>query len=651
MFKLKLKNIYITTIQPKMFPANLQKYISEKTTRCELGVIRTYQVRPVNNNGKIIKRGADDITYQLHPELVDLVPRGFSTLEIEDTDTVIYLKGMKKFTGETPYDDDDITPETADQIEKKEISDVDLVRFQTKANGKMGIAMLFVHDSTMYIFGGSKNVHIVRRFDQEITGNQLHERILAHVQKDLAGISPLPLDTTLVGEYEDGCHIIYREIPRMVYFVGDDRLPSVQEIFPPQTHLPTVEQIQSIRNMTDIEGIVIVYYKNDQVIERKKIKTISYVLLRAAREKFCHTNKEEYKETFASLLQTLRKRGDSTFLDLDDKTIQYWFERLVKFAEFIAGHPRFCFKDLSFRSSIGMARAWHAFTCPETKNEAQSISPKIRRTLTLSDLLNEENQRRIKFAQNVSCPVLVITRGPSGSGKSSLARILQWATFCTDDEFMVNGIYCYDPKKIKQHHNTTFNNFCAYMKSGGRRAILANTSLLRWEFERYSRFMYTIGGISVVVNMNIPDVDTLCQRNTHSVPKERIAQQVEKFKTPIYPQYYGAFFRLPDIPDYRMSTVPHITLLFCGGTDRERIETFENFTSSTRTFTIRGFSSNLAGTCILVETPPDMPCSQQLHITTSVNHGFKPADVGINTVLVSEKLSGETISGIVGPTF
>lgn len=631
-----------------MFPKHLEEYIQTNLTQCELGQIETFQVRPVSPTGYVVKRGIDDLTYQLFPELLELVPRGFSILRITDTDTIITLRGMKKFTGQTPYDDDDITSNISDQIQTKSSTDVDKVQFQTKANGKMGIATLFIHNSVTYIFGGSKNVHIVRRFDQEITGVKLAERILACVQKDLSTISPLPIGVTLVGEYEDGCHIIYREDPRMVYFIGDDRLPTVVDVFPSQNTLPTTKQIQNIRNMTDIEGVVIVYYKNGQVIERKKIKTVTYVFLRVAREKFCHATKLTYKNIFSPLLKTLTKRGDSTFLNLTEDVIQYWFKHFVKFAEFIASST-FSFQDISFSSPIGMARVWHAFiTSPET----YIVTPKQPVTLSIDDLLDTEGQRRLKFAQNVHCPVLLIARGPSGSGKSSLADIVGWKTFCTDDKFMINGVYCFDPKKLKMYHNDTFYDFCEFIKSSGeKRAILANTALVRWEFERYSRFMNSIGGVTVVVNLNIPDLDTLCQRNTHSVPRPVIVQQIEKFKTPIYPQYYGVFFDKSSVPDYRMDTVPHVTLLFCGGSDKPTRQTFEDVTSTFRTFSILGDSDNQAGTCILVQTPTDLQLTSTLHITTSVKTGFKPADVGKNISVSTMMHTTSTISGLIGPTF
>jgi len=656
-----MKYTNISTNINKMFPQHLEEFIKTKTTNCDLGKIQTFQVKPVNKHGKVVKFGCDDNTYQLYPELLELVPRGFSKLEGDGY--IVTLKGMPKFTGETPYDEDDVVEDTVVVGEGQQTNnDVSRVEFQTKANGKMGLATFFSREGIMYIFGGSKNVHIVRRMDEEIIGNQLHEKILRHIQSDIFKTFPDGFDhligQTLVGEYEDGCHIIYTPEPKMVYFIGDSRLPRVENVFPDQTHLPTDDQIREIRNMENTEGVVIVYYgQNGQVINRKKVKTSSYVLLRSAREKLCKTDKENYTNTFAPILETFKKRGDSTFLDLDQEVITQWFERIVEFAHSVKD-SRYWFHDLSCRSPIGMARIWHEFvTGTLEKHMVPSPSLKVlEKDLDLDDLLDESSISRLKFAQTCPCPVLIVLRGPSGSGKSTLARLIGCKTFCTDDEFMVGGTYCFNPKLLKKNHNNVFAKFCEYMKdeTNDHRAVLANTNLLRWEFERYSRFMSGIGGISVLLNMKIPSVDDLVTRSTHSLPLAKIQEQVKKFQeVKIHPQYYGVIFDRNNISPYRMKTVPHVTLLFCGGGEKPNQEFFEEMTGNIKEFIIFGDNTNKAGTCKVVETPQNMcnVCNQILHITTSVNEKFKPVDVGLNIDLEEVEYDESVIQGMIGPVY
>ena len=65
------------------FPDYLQPYIETKVRPTQLpipGTIHTYSVRPNNEQGRVVRYGSDDQTYSKFPELVQLVPRGYSQL-------------------------------------------------------------------------------------------------------------------------------------------------------------------------------------------------------------------------------------------------------------------------------------------------------------------------------------------------------------------------------------------------------------------------------------------------------------------------------------------------------------------------------------------------------------------------------------------
>ena len=54
-------------------------------------------------------------------------------------------------------------------------------------------------------------------------------------------------------------------------------------------------------------------------------------------------------------------------------------------------------------------------------------------------------------------------RGIPGSGKSTTAKKIAGETgkiHSTDNYFMVDGEYRFDPKKLKENHEANYNAFC-----------------------------------------------------------------------------------------------------------------------------------------------------------------------------------------------
>ena len=91
--------------------------------------------------------------------------------------------------------------------------------------------------------------------------------------------------------------------------------------------------------------------------------------------------------------------------------------------------------------------------------------------------------------------ICYILRGLPGTGKSMLARTMEmgWGyakSFSTDDYFMVNGKYQFDPSKLGEYHQKNLNAADDYMKSfkdshNTIMCIIDNTNTQHWEYEKY----------------------------------------------------------------------------------------------------------------------------------------------------------------------
>lgn len=89
---------------------------------------------------------------------------------------------------------------------------------------------------------------------------------------------------------------------------------------------------------------------------------------------------------------------------------------------------------------------------------------------------------------------VVIMRSPSGGGKSTKAREikkkyddlgLSTAIHSTDDLFIEQGVYKFDPSKIMENHNKNFDNFKNSLDKGVNVIIIDNTNIRDFEYTRY----------------------------------------------------------------------------------------------------------------------------------------------------------------------
>ena len=110
--------------------------------------------------------------------------------------------------------------------------------------------------------------------------------------------------------------------------------------------------------------------------------------------------------------------------------------------------------------------------------------------------LNFQEIRRI--AQQQVSKLLIITRGPSGSGKSHLAKELAEKynvpiIFSSDDYFMQDGQYNFDAHKLGENHAKNQHRTEEAMKNGQRVIIVDNTNTKFWEMKNYVQLAQLYG--------------------------------------------------------------------------------------------------------------------------------------------------------------
>ena len=126
-----------------------------------------------------------------------------------------------------------------------------------------------------------------------------------------------------------------------------------------------------------------------------------------------------------------------------------------------------------------------------------------------------------------------IMRGIPGSGKSTQARQLAGSTgkiHSTDDYFMQDGKYVFDPNKLGRNHQLNFQAFKADLQLGVSPVIVDNTNARKWEYENYAKAAEDAGYRVEVVQVPHIDPALAAQRNTHGVPEESIRRMIARWE-------------------------------------------------------------------------------------------------------------------------
>lgn len=130
---------------------------------------------------------------------------------------------------------------------------------------------------------------------------------------------------------------------------------------------------------------------------------------------------------------------------------------------------------------------------------------------------------------------LVIMRGVTGSGKSTMARDIAGnlgVIHSTDDYFMKDDIYQFNYEKLAYYH---FLNFMATLKSLEEKEplIIIDNTNIKAEYARNYVDAAKVYGYKIIVREIVPyglDIKYFLKYNTHNVNKESIEQMIKDYE-------------------------------------------------------------------------------------------------------------------------
>jgi len=147
----------------------------------------------------------------------------------------------------------------------------------------------------------------------------------------------------------------------------------------------------------------------------------------------------------------------------------------------------------------------------------------------------------------------VITKGLSGSGKSSFAQAIaaehaqsgcSIAIHETDKFFMNNGVYTFDGSKSRDFHAQNLLDFTNSIMNGIHLVICSNTNSQLWEFAGYLDVAIKYGYATVVYDLFDAGLteQELCNRNKHDFPLDKykiVKEHYERGMSNLDPRHFS----------------------------------------------------------------------------------------------------------------
>ena len=131
---------------------------------------------------------------------------------------------------------------------------------------------------------------------------------------------------------------------------------------------------------------------------------------------------------------------------------------------------------------------------------------------------------------------MILLRGLPGSGKSTLASQLAGITgiICsTDDFFVVNGSYIFDPSKLGENHQKNQDKACRAMEAGITPVIIDNTNTAATEMKPYVLMAQSFGYETRIMEPQTEwkfSVAELERRNSHGVACETLMKMLSRYE-------------------------------------------------------------------------------------------------------------------------
>ena len=149
------------------------------------------------------------------------------------------------------------------------------------------------------------------------------------------------------------------------------------------------------------------------------------------------------------------------------------------------------------------------------------------------DAFSESCEPRPSMTRKIE-KVVFLMRGLPGSGKSTLAKDLageDGRIFSTDDFFMKDGEYHWDPKQVRTAHEWNQIRVAGAMSQNIPVIVVDNTNLQAWEREPYNKLAKENGYEIQVVHPVTGwawDVSECAERNIHGVPRETLESMLQR---------------------------------------------------------------------------------------------------------------------------
>ena len=136
---------------------------------------------------------------------------------------------------------------------------------------------------------------------------------------------------------------------------------------------------------------------------------------------------------------------------------------------------------------------------------------------------------------------LTIIRGPSGTGKSTIARYIKdyWAknsttqlVICEADDYFINerGEYYRDVTKLQLAHRACYLKAKLAMENK-QPVVISDTSIKRRDIRGYIMLAESYNyGVEIIRTPGPWDPNELTKRNKHRVPLEAIKRQIDRYQ-------------------------------------------------------------------------------------------------------------------------